>query len=154
MQLAVHYHITIVLSNDIQYHIWWLLLEMFVSCSIELFCDNVQFEGAVATSWYSYEVSGFTYLIRLNAQFIGPLTTVHGSSGSAHLRDSAANGGPSAIYRWQGAAVFVQVRVSIMNCSLLIILNCDLSNTLNLSVDEQLFFKFILFFTLASHSVQ
>lgn len=79
---------------------------------ILLFCDNLQLEGAVATSWYSYDVSGFTYLIRLNVHFIGPLTTARGSSGSAHLHDSATNGGPSVIYRWQGALIYVQVLVS------------------------------------------
>jgi len=66
----------------------------------------------VATSWFSYDVSSFTYLIKLNSHFTGPLTTVRGSSGSAHLRDSVTNGGPSVVYRWQGALVFVQVTVS------------------------------------------
>jgi len=66
---------------------------------------------AVATGWYSYSVSGFTYLIKLNSHFTGPLTTVRGSSGSAHLRDNTTNGGPSVIYRWQGALIFVQVTV-------------------------------------------
>ena len=71
----------------------------------------LQIAEVTATSWYSYNVAGFTYLMALNSHFTGPLTTVRGSSGSAHLRDTTANGGPSAIYRWQGALVFVQVRL-------------------------------------------
>jgi len=70
----------------------------------------------VATSWYSYDVSAFTYLIRLNSHFTGPLTTVRGSSGSARRRNSSASGGPSAIYRWQGALIFVQVRLWVWDC--------------------------------------
>jgi len=66
----------------------------------------------VATSWYSYDVSGLTYFLRLNSHFTGPLTTVRGSSGFARLRDNSTSGGPSIVYRWQGALIFVQVIVS------------------------------------------
>jgi len=70
----------------------------------------------VATSWYSYDASGFTYLLKLNSRFAGPLTTVRGSSGSAHHRAIGTSGGPSAVYRWQGALVFIQVVDDSVNC--------------------------------------
>ena len=60
------------------------------------------------TKWSSYVVGGETYLVLLYEHQVGPITTPLESSGAGRPV-ALGNIAQTVLFRWQGAAVLVQV---------------------------------------------